>query len=238
MNIVIVDDQLLFRQGLVNMVQSQPDMTVVGQAGSLHEAIKTVLGVKPDLVLMDLLLPDGDGLEAMKAILSHLPETRIIILTAHDSEDMLVLSFLNGAKGYLLKNTPISKLLVSLRAVYRGEIALSRAMTGRVLDEFTRVVTLTNHFHGNVNNLTARELEVLQLLGTGATNREIASTLFIAENTVKIYVHNIYEKLKLRNRREAMRFARRSGLVKANGIVESINENNHLSPLEEENKIL
>ena len=213
MKLIVVDDQVLFREGLVNMLKAQADITVVGEAGSVREAVEKALEAQPDMVLMDLILPDGDGLEAMRAILAQRPDTKIVILTIHDSFDMLKWAFLYGAKGFLLKNMPMSKIVVSLRAVDRGEVALSRAMTSRVLEEFTRIGSMTNYLRASLNGLTAREFEVLKQLGTGATNRQIADHLFIAENTVKIHVRNIYEKLRLRNRQEAMIYARRVGLV-------------------------
>jgi DNA-binding NarL/FixJ family response regulator len=217
MKLLIVDDQVLFREGLVSMLEAQTDITVVGEAGSVQEAVEKAKETHPDLVLMDLILPDGDGLEAMRAILGYRPETKVIILTIHDSFDMLKWAFLYGAKGFLLKSMPMSKIVVSLRAVERGEVALSLAMTSRVLEEFTRIGSMTNYLRVSLNGLTAREFEVLKQLGTGATNRQIADHLFIAENTVKIHVRNIYEKLRLRNRHEAMIYARRVGLVHLNG---------------------
>jgi two-component system NarL family response regulator len=213
MKLLVVDDQVLFREGLVTMLNAQADITVVGEAGSMREAIEKAQETQPDLVLMDLFLPDGDGLETMKAILGQRPETKVVILTIDDSFDVLKLAFLYGAKGYLLKNMPISKIVVSLRAVERGEVALSRAMTSLILEEFTRIGSQTNFLQASLNGLTSREVDVFKQLGLGASNRQIAENLVIAENTVKIHVHNIYEKLRLNNRHEAMVFARRLGLV-------------------------
>jgi two-component system NarL family response regulator len=194
MKLLVVDDQVLFREGLVTMLNAQADITVVGEAGSMREAIEKAQETQPDLVLMDL-------------------ETKVVILTIDDSFDVLKLAFLYGAKGYLLKNMPISKIVVSLRAVERGEVALSRAMTSLILEEFTRIGSQTNFLQASLNGLTSREVDVFKQLGLGASNRQIAENLVIAENTVKIHVHNIYEKLRLNNRHEAMVFARRLGLV-------------------------
>ena len=217
MKLLVVDDQVLFREGLVTMLKAQPDITVVGEAGSMFEAIDKSLELLPDIVLMDLLLPDGDGLEAMKTILNQRPETKIVILTIQDSYDMVQLALLSGAKGFLLKSMPMAKIIVSLKAVNRGEVALSRALMSRIIEEYSHYGSRTNSFQDSLSGLTLREVDVLKQLGLGATNRQIARSLLIAENTVKIHVRNIYEKLRLRNRHEAMIFARRAGLVSSNG---------------------
>jgi DNA-binding NarL/FixJ family response regulator len=214
MRILVVDDHVLFREGLISMLENQPDINVIGEAGSVGEAVEKALELKPELILMDLLLPDGSGLDAMKMILSPLPETKVLILTFYESDEMLIAAIRSGAKGYMLKSTPITKLIASLRAVERGEAALSRAMTGRILEEFSRMEVVPDQSQNGIKGLTSRELQVLEQLGSGATNREIANRLYIAENTVKIHVHNIYDKLNLKNRHEAVRFARRLGMTK------------------------
>jgi DNA-binding NarL/FixJ family response regulator len=216
MRLLIVDDQILFREGLVTMLNAQPDITVVGEAGSMYEAVEKVSLLQPDLVLMDMFLPDGDGLEAMRAILRQRAETKVIILTIQDSYDLSKFAILSGAKGFLLKSMPISKIVVSLHAVDRGEIALSRAMTSRILEEFARMGLMSGYLSDNLGDLTSRELEVFKQIGSGASNRQIADALSIAENTVKIHVRNIYEKLRLKNRQEAIMYAQRSGLRVSN----------------------
>jgi two-component system NarL family response regulator len=216
MRVLIVDDQVLFREGLVSMLNGQDDITVVGEAGCVREAIEKATELQPNIVLMDLILADGDGLEAMKSILANHPEIKVVILTIQDSDDMLILAFFSGARGYLLKSMPVSKIIVALRAVERGELAFSRSMTSRLLDELMRFAAVRDHFHFSLKSLTPRELEVLKHVGSNATNREISRRLFIAENTVKIHTHNIYEKLRLKNRDEAIKFAQRAGLVESN----------------------
>lgn len=213
LRILVVDDHILFREGLVSLIGSQADLRVVGEAGSAEEALNRALELKPNIVLMDIGLPDGSGLEATRWILSHLPDTIVVMLTVYDSDDLLFEAIRAGARGYLLKSTPISKLLMSLRALRRGEAALSRTMTIKVLDEFTRLSRVADLTHTDIESLTAREIDVLRELATGATNREIADRLFIAENTVKNHVRKILDKLNLRNRREAARFARRHDLI-------------------------
>lgn len=212
MDILIVDDHVLFREGLRSVLSKQPDLHVVGEAGTVVEAIEKGLELKPDLILMDIGLPDGSGIDAMKAILPELSETKVVILTMYESDDLLFSAIRHGAKGYIYKNTPVNKLLASLRALSQGQAAFSRTMTSRILDEFARLSSIRKSSGEGINLLTSRELEILEQLGSGATNREIAESLYISENTVKIHVHNILDKLKLKNRQEAATFARRHGI--------------------------
>ena len=213
MRILIVDDHILFREGLTGLLRSQPDMEVIGECGTMTEAVCLGLQLKPDVVLMDFSLPDGTGLEATRAILAEQPNTQIIFLTVHDNDERLIAAMRAGAKGYLLKNLSVSKLLASLRALERGEAAISRIMMARILTEFAQSHPPTNGAPSPLIGLTSRELEVLQELANGITNQEIATRLFISENTVKNHIHNILEKLNLHNRREAIEFARKHGLA-------------------------
>lgn len=205
--ILLVDDHVLFREGLVGLLDSQPDFQVIAQAGSVAEARRLARDLKPDIILMDFGLPDGTGLDATHAILGDNPDIKIVFLTVHEEDDRLFAAIRSGAKGYLLKNVPISKLLSFLRGVERGEVAISPAMTSRIFDEFARMESPSRDLTAS-EELTTRELEVLQELVTGATNRVIADRLFIAENTVKNHVRNILTKLNLKNRREAAEYAR------------------------------
>lgn len=206
MRVLLVDDHILFREGLVGLLDSQPDISVVGQAGSVGEAIEMTRNLTPDMVLMDFSLPDGTGLDATQTILSDRPETKIVFLTVHEEDDRLFAAIRSGAQGYLLKNVPVAKLLTFLRGVERGEAAISREMTSRVLNEFARLEPKRELPPSD--ELTTRELEVLGELVKGASNREIADHLVIAENTVKNHIRNILTKLSLKNRREAAEFAR------------------------------
>jgi len=209
MKVLLVDDHVLFRQGLVSLLDAQPDFEVVGQAGSTQEAIGMARNLSPELVLMDFSLPDGTGLDATQAILATEPGTKIVFLTVHEEDDRLFAALRSGAKGYLLKNVAISKLLSFLRGVQQGEAALTAQMTSRVLDEFVRLEPARRQPAPTTpSDLTTRELEVLKELVTGASNREIADRLVITENTVKNHMRNILTKLNLKNRREAANFAR------------------------------
>ena len=210
MKTLVVDDHILFRQGLVSLLKPDPAFQIVGEAGSVREAVAEALRLKPDLILMDFSLPDGTGLDAMQPILAELPDCKIVFLTIQDADEVLFDAIRKGAKGYLLKNVPISDLLASLKSLERGEAALSRQMTTRILVEFAKTEKVTTGKNG-LSGLSRRELEVLRLLATGATNREIADQLFLSENTVKHHVHNILEKLGLENRRQAIQYARQHG---------------------------
>jgi two-component system, NarL family, nitrate/nitrite response regulator NarL len=217
MHILIVDDHILFREGLAGLLRSQPDMIVVGECGTVHEAIETALQTKPDVILMDFSLPDGTGLDATRVILTELPDVQIIFLTVHDNDERLIAAMRAGAKGYLLKNLSVTKLLASLRALERGEAAISRTMMARILEEFAQSTPPTGPSSPSpLVGLTSREIEVLQELANGVTNQEIAARLYISENTVKNHIHNILEKLNLHNRREAIEFARKYGLTTPN----------------------
>jgi two-component system NarL family response regulator len=169
--------------------------------------------LEPDLILMDFGLPDGTGLDATQAILAERPETDIVFLTVHEQDDRLFAAIRGGAKGYLLKNVPVSKLLDYLRGVERGEAALSPAMTSHILEEFARLDPSRGPGPAELSELTTREVEVLRELATGASNLEIADRLYISENTVKNHVGSILTKLNLRNRREAASLAQRHGLL-------------------------
>jgi DNA-binding NarL/FixJ family response regulator len=189
-------------------------MQVIADVGTGQEAIDVAIDLDPDLILMDVGLPDMQGYEAVKHILAVKPHLNVVMLTVHESDDSLIRSIVAGAKGYLLKNLSINQLFTSIRSLEKGEWALSRAMTGKVLEEFARITTAKDQNDMAANNLTAREIEVLVKVGEGLDNQEIGKTLDISENTVRVHIHNIFEKLNLRSRSEAINFARRNKLAK------------------------
>lgn len=213
MRIVVIDSHVLFREGLVSLLESQPDMEVVGEAKSSEDGVDLCCELKPDLVLMHISSPNDEELAAVRKMRMHDPETIVTILANHKSDELLFASLRAGATGFLLKSSSFENVLVSIRALERGEAALSRKMTRSVVDEFVR---MCGDFAGTddeeINKLTPREQDVLRYVSTGATNREIASGLHITESTVKIHVSNILEKLSLRNRREAASYAKRHNL--------------------------
>lgn len=211
--ILVVDDHTLFREGLVRLLKNQADFKVVGEASNMGEAIRLTRELKPDLILMDFRLPDGDGLEATQTIHILDASIKVVFLTIYESDDLLFAAIRSGAKGYLLKNIPVSHLMEMLRRVIRGEAAISLAMAARILEEFARREWLNDDGQAVIKQLTAREFEILKEIASGASNREIAKKLVLSENTIKNHVHNILEKLKLPNRHQAAVFAIRHRLV-------------------------
>jgi DNA-binding NarL/FixJ family response regulator len=221
MRLLIVDDQVLFRQGLVGLINTKPEFEVVGEASSVNQAIEMARQLQPDLILMDFNLPDGTGLEATQAILNENPESKIVFLTIYETDDKLLAAIRLGAKGYMLKNVQISKLLNSLKAVERGEPAISRQMTGRIIEAFSQIDHPQTEKSEAVSRLSRRERDIMQELAEGLSNREIADRLVISENTVKHHIHNILGKLELSNRHDASEFARQNGLHRRSGATDS-----------------
>jgi DNA-binding NarL/FixJ family response regulator len=213
MKVLIVDDHVLFREGLVGILQARPEFEVVGEAGTVSEAVEIARQHEPCLILMDWALPDGDGAQATQQILAESPETKIVFLTIYEADDNLFEAIRSGAKGYLLKNIPSNKLVQALLDVEQGKPALSRAMTAKLMEGFSHTSTEVKPNHNAFDKLSPREMEVLQEVVNGASNREIAHSLFISENTVKHHMHNILEKLGVENRRQAANYAREKGLI-------------------------
>lgn len=211
MRILIVDDHILFREGLASILEPEPDIKIVGMAGTVREAVETSRTVNPDIILMDFGLPDGTGVEATRLILDEFPEQKIVFLTISDEDEDLFSAIRIGAKGYLLKDLHPQKLIDALRSVQRGESALSRYMTMRVMEEFSR--TRKSEYPLEVI-LTRREVEVLRAIASGLSNLEIAKRLSISESTVKYHVHSILGKLNLSGRKEAAMYALDNGLIK------------------------
>lgn len=214
MKILLVDDHILFREGLASLLCTQVDMQVVGGANTVEESIEQARALKPDLVLMDFGLPDGTGLEATQAILTERPDTKIVFLTVHEDDKRLFAAIRCGAKGFLPKGVPVAKLLTYLRGVEKGDAAITPAMTGRVLERLAQTEPRDTPAHSAVASLTEREKQVLKELATGASNREIANHLVISEQTVKNHVSHILAKLGLKSRHEAADIARSIGMTR------------------------
>ncbi len=211
--VLLIDDQILFREGLVSLFSSTPDFEMVGSAGSVHEGIELALSAQPDIILMDFSPPDGTGLDATRAILSRLPDCKIVFLTVYQQDETLFSALRMGAKGYMLKNVNSADLLASLRALEKGENAISRKMVSSVLHEFSHSVMVDGDKDRLLTKLSRREIEILRELESGATNVEIAQRLFLSENTVKHHIRNVFEKLGVENRREAALIARQNSIV-------------------------
>jgi DNA-binding NarL/FixJ family response regulator len=205
--ILIIDDQILFREGLMSLLRSTPDFDMVGCAGSVFEGSELAAVHKPDIILMDFSLPDGTGLDATRAILARLPDCKIVFLTVYEADENLFAALRLGAKGYMLKNVSSSDLLSSLRALERGEVAVSRKMMSSVINEFSQIARPLESVENPLAKLSSREMDILRELEAGASNLEIAEHLFLSVNTVKHHIRNILSKLNLKNRREAAALA-------------------------------
>jgi DNA-binding NarL/FixJ family response regulator len=200
MRILLVDDHLLFQESLGRLLDSQPDMTVVGGAKSVIEAVAKARELKPNIILMDFTLPDGTGLEVTRAILSEQPTIKVIFLTIHEEDEIVFNAVREGAQGFLPKDIATTHLLDYLRGVQRGEMAIPPRFTARILKEFAQMPPAENLASGSTSRLTTRQREILRELTTGATNRQIAARLVISEQTVKNHVSRVLKKLNLKSR--------------------------------------
>ncbi|MEP0807308.1 MAG: response regulator transcription factor [Chloroflexota bacterium] len=217
--VLVIDDHVLFRDGLISLFQSTSDFRVVDQAGTVSEGIEKAFHHRPDIILMDFSLPDGTGLDATRVILDEIPECKIVFLTVFETDENLLKAIRLGAKGYMLKNISSSSLLASLRALAKGEIAMSRKMMSRVV-EFSRAMPVPAS-DDLLAKLSPRELDILAALQDGASNTQIARQLYLSENTVKHHIHSILEKLGVENRRQAGVVAKQLGLKKSNSAAAS-----------------
>lgn len=212
--VLLVDDHALFREGLASIITGQPDMVIVGQADDGLEALVKAQELKPDLILMDITMPGGSGLEATHKIKAALPDTVIVVLTVHSDEEKLFEAIKNGAQGYLLKNIRSETMLDLIRGALRGEAAITPVLAGQMLEEFRRLSrNLPDEMGEPVETLTFREQEVLAQVATGASDKEIAEQFNISLHTVKSHMRNILAKLHVNSRYEAARYARYKGLV-------------------------
>jgi len=211
--VLVVEDHLLFRKALIQLLRSEPGFEVASEAGNGREALQQATALRPDVILMDIGLPEMDGLEATRRIKAVWPEARILILTASESDAALFEAIRCGAQGYLLKEIDAETFYRTVRAVARGEAYLPGPLAAKVLAEFARPATLGPPDGRPAPRLNPREMEVLELVTQGKSNKEIAAALDIAENTVKNHLKNILEKLHLENRVQAATFAIREGLL-------------------------
>lgn len=207
--VLICDDHEVVREGLRTLLAGRTDMRVVAEAGTSADAIEAAARETPDVVIMDVRLPDGSGVEACRAIREILPATRVIMLTSYPDDEALYAAIVAGASGYLLKQTRAKALVEAIETVSRGRALLDPDVTARVLE---RVRKGRADEDPALGSLTDQERRVLEQLATGKTNREIGEALFLSEKTVKNYVSRILEKLGLHRRAEAAAFAARRGM--------------------------
>ena len=214
--VLVVDDHALFRRGITAVLATNKNLEVVGEASDGLEAIKKAEAIVPDIIVMDLNMPHCSGLEATQALQTKMPQVNILVLTVSDSEADLFAAVKFGAKGYILKNTEPEELIQAILHITQGGVIVSPIMATKLLTEFQGLEAegKKEAIQETESNLSPREGEVLQLVAQGATNKQIADSLFISENTVKTHLRNIMEKLHLANRSQAAAYAVERGLVK------------------------
>jgi DNA-binding NarL/FixJ family response regulator len=207
--VVIADDQTLFRVGLARLLGEDPRVEVVGQAGDGLEAVRLARSLQPDVVLMDLKMPELDGIEATRRIVAEQPSVRVLLLTGFEADNHVLQALRAGASGYILKDSRPDSIVSSLLAVQAGERVMASVVANRVLEMLSGATTPKEFYDG----LTAREIEILRLLAAGKANKQIAFQLKISEKTVRNHVSNMYEKLGIYDRSQAVLYAVRKGLV-------------------------
>jgi len=208
--LLVVDDHEVVRQGLVAMLERRPGFQVVAEAGTAADAIEMARRHQPDLVVMDVRLPDGSGIEACREIRAEMPNTRVVILTSYPDEEAVFSAIVAGASGYLLKQVRGRDLVSALESVGRGESLLDPAVTEKVLERVRRIAT--GGATDELAQLTAQEQKILLLVAEGKTNKEIAAEVFLSDKTVKNYVSSILSKLNLQRRAQAAAYlAKRHG---------------------------
>jgi len=204
LRLLLVDDHEVVRQGLAALLARRPAFQVVAEAGTVAEALAAARRFRPDLVIMDVRLPDGTGIEACRDIRAEMPKTRVVMLTSYPDEEAVLAAILAGASGYLLKQIRGRDLVAALEAVGRGDSLLDPAVTERVLERVRRVAA--GGMTDELASLTSQERKILFLVADGKTNKEIATEVFLSDKTVKNYVSSILSKLDLQRRAQAAAF--------------------------------
>jgi DNA-binding NarL/FixJ family response regulator len=215
-SVLICDDQELMRVGLRMIVDSQPDLAVVGEAADGAAAVALAVERKPDLVLMDVRMPRLDGVAATERICAALPATRVLVITTFDLDEYAYAALRAGASGFLVKDAPAAEMLVAMRGVLRGDAMVAPSVTRRLLDRYVTGAA-PPEADPRLDTLTDREREVLGLVARGLSNAEIAAKLFLGETTVKTHVARILAKLQIRDRVHAVVVAYETGLVRPGG---------------------
>lgn len=206
--VAIVDDHELVRRGLKDLIESDPELSVISQAGNVYDGYQVVSSTKPDVAILDVRLPDGNGVELCREIKSHSPEIKVIMLTSYADDEALLGAILAGACGYVLKDINGDLLLDSIKQVAAGESILDEHAADRVRERLRKVGSPA----AEISELSEQERKIITYIGDGLTNRQIAEQMFIAEKTVKNYVSSVLSKLSLENRAQAASLATRVGL--------------------------
>jgi DNA-binding NarL/FixJ family response regulator len=215
--VLLADDEPLLRMAFTMVLDAQADMAAVGEAGDGATAVRLARELRPDVVLMDVRMPDTDGIEATAAIVAERPETRVLILTTFDVDEFAFAGLKAGASGFLLKNALPEELLAAIRRVAAGDAVVAPRITRQLLDRFAHQLPGPVGKDSRVERLTAREREVLVEVARGLSNTEVAAAMHVAEGTVKTHLTRILDKLELRDRVQAVVFAYETGLVRPNG---------------------
>ena len=212
--VLIVDDHTLFRKGLINLIQQHKDFDVVGEAKDGREGVLLAKSLSPDVILMDVEMPQMNGIQATQAIRKTNPDVRIMMLTVSEEDEDLFSAIKAGAKGYLVKDVEPEQLIRAIELLAKGEAVIPHAMASKVLTEFNNISKLKQNTQGTeAKPLTAREQDVLRLLAKGETNKEIGNHLYISEHTVKIHLRNILKKLHMNNRIQVAIYAYKEGFA-------------------------
>lgn len=205
--LLLVDDQIIIRQGLRSLLEAKPDLEVVGEAENGQQAVAQVEALHPDVVLMDVRMPMMDGVAATRIICQKFNDSKVLVLTTFDDDEYVSQAMRLGARGYLLKDTHSDDLAAAIRAVHKGYTQMGPGLLEKAITPAVSVQTMPTHLPPELAGLTAREREVLCLIATGASNREIAQALYLSERTVKNHITSILSQLNLRDRTQAAVFA-------------------------------
>jgi two-component system, NarL family, response regulator LiaR len=211
--LLLCDDHAMFRQGLRSILETEEGFRVIGEAATGREAVRYALQTRPDIILMDIQMPELDGVAATKTILEEFPEAKVIILTMYRQDRYVFEAIKVGARGYLLKDAGADDLIGAIRRVHDGETLLRAELAASVLDEFRRAKEEPHHPEHRLSELTEREATILRLLAQGASNNEIADALGVSEKTVRNRLSEIFSKLRLNNRTQAALYALREGIA-------------------------
>jgi DNA-binding NarL/FixJ family response regulator len=214
LRVVVADDQSMVRAGFRSLLNEEPGLEVVGEAADGEQAVAAVRRFRPDVALMDIRMPNVDGLEATRRIVAAGLATRILILTTFDLDEYVYEGLRAGASGFLLKDASPEQLIAAIQVVAEGEAVLAPTVTRRVVEAFARIPAADHGLRAALDSLTAREREVLRLLARGRSNAEVARELIVSEATAKTHVRHVLSKLDLRDRVQAVVFAYESGLVR------------------------
>ncbi len=214
--VLLADDHVVVRAGTRQLIERHPDITVIGEASTGQEAVQLATDLKPDVVVMDVRMPGMGGIEATRRVKVAHPDMAVLVLTAHDDDEYVFALLQAGANGYLLKTAEADELVKAIRTVIKGDLVLTPTVAGKVVSQFTSGKTLPDvlsNIEHNYGDLTEREMDILRLVGKGLTNKEIGRTLYISDRTVQAHLSNIFSKLNVSSRTEAVMYAVRQGWI-------------------------